>query len=242
MHQTKRSLTKQAASISRKCSNTDTQTYTGTLNAQSKHLPYVWSYRSISLTFVLQICGADWGLMVDYTWYQNNFLCRCLLMWKYSGSGFFFFFSSWSSWLIHEPHHLLFDLTQLCLWNLFQTSCIKIKAAWSPWGSSKLYNGGMRFSLRANDTPQTLLQMHETDEKKREKIQPTAKTNTAFLDINSWSFFISSVISAGCFARGQGGIPWHLEPTFPWLPLHASSRSYSSSGCVRDEPVSLMLK
>lgn len=155
---------------------------------------------------------------------------------------FFFFFSSWSSWLIHEPHHLLFDLTQLCLWNLFQTSCIKIKAAWSPWGSSKLYNGGMRFSLRANDTPQTLLQMHETDEKKREKIQPTAKTNTAFLDINSWSFFISSVISAGCFARGQGGIPWHLEPTFPWLPLHASSRSYSSSGCVRDEPVSLMLK
>lgn len=68
----------------------ETQTYTGTLNAQSKHLPYVWSYRSISMTFVLQICGADWGLMVDYTWYQNCFLCRCLLMWKYSGSGFFF--------------------------------------------------------------------------------------------------------------------------------------------------------
>lgn len=101
----------------------ETQTYTGTLNAQSKHLPYVWSYRSISMTFVLQICGADWGLMVDYTWYQNCFLCRCLLMWKYSGSGFFF---PWSSWLIHEPHHILFDLTQLCLWNLFfQTSCIK---------------------------------------------------------------------------------------------------------------------
>lgn len=156
--------------IQKKLMHRDTQTYTGTLNAQSKHLPYVRSYRRISLTFVLQICGADWGLMVDYTWYQNNFLCRYLLMWYV-----IFFLSSWSSWLVHEPHHLLFDLTQLCLWNLFQTSCIKIKAAWSPWGSSKLYNGGMRFSLRASGTPQTLLQMHETEGKKWKKYSPQQK-------------------------------------------------------------------
>lgn len=144
------------------------------------------------------------------------------------------------SWAASYP--LWLD-TIMLMKPFFPNQLYKTRAAWSPWGSSKLFNGGMRFSLQANETPQTLLQMHETEEKqKRKEKQPTAKTNTAFLDINSWSFFISSVSSAGCFARGHGGIPWHLEPTFPWLPLYASSRSYSSSGCVRDEPVSLMFK
>lgn len=191
------------------------------------------SYHDICLTFLPQIWkwGADFAHMVDYIIKKTNSSYRCCLIMFFSGN-----LLNQVLLIVMTPvgrHDFLSE--SLFSWNILQMCWIKSKD-WSQSCLSEVPCGPKNCILQVRGFhSRAMILFKHCCKSLWDKIiiiiiisQPTVKTNTAFLDRNRWSFFITSVSTAGYLLKGMRNsmtFEFNIPTIHTICAVYASSRS-----------------